>query len=284
MSPKRRDHRNIIIGVLASLVIIEAFFLFVYKPKKVAVVKKKEERPAVIKQVPPPAALPKKAILGRIAIIVDDCGYNLQPCTFSSLIKYPVTFSILPNLKHSTDVAECAHQNKKEVMLHLPMEPHHNLDKYPENYIIKTSMKKTKIEEIINAALKSVPFAAGVNNHMGSKATEDRKVMAIVFSALQKKELFFVDSLVTNQSVCQTLANEMNLSFTHRDIFLDNQNERSYIENQFALLKEEVKKNGYAVAIGHARTLTLQIIKEQTELLEKEGFKFVAVKDMIDKQ
>ena len=284
MARKKIDQRNIAIALLAAIALIEAFFLFVYKPK---VTRAKEKVAAVTKPRPAkPAVLlihreTPKPLQGRIVIIVDDCGYNLRPCEFSAKIKSPVTFSVLPSLQHSTEVAECVHGNNKEVMLHLPLEPHNNDDVYPENYLIKTSMSEAKIQGIIRKSLKSVPYASGVNNHMGSKATENTKIMTAIFNELKKRNLFFIDSLVTNNSVCQTVAKSMELPFGKRDIFLDNQNARESIEHQFELLTQEAKEKGYAVAIGHDRHLTLQIIEEQTGLLEKEGFKIISVKDLL---
>jgi len=267
-----------------AIALAEAFFLFFPRPKKITVTKEKivvtrekvkEKEMAVSREILP------KPIAGHIAIIVDDCGYNLQPCEYSQKIKSPVTFSVLPNLQHSTDVAKCIHKNGKEVMLHLPMEPHYNEDKYPENYLIKTSMSKAKIENILTKSLESVPLAAGVNNHMGSKVTEDTRAMTIVFDGLKNRRLFFIDSLVTNNSVCQAIAKSKALPFGKRGIFLDNENNRDYIEHQFELLAREARAKGYVIAIGHDRTLTLQIIQEQIQRLEKEGFKIITVGELI---
>ena len=116
---------------------------------------------------------------------------------------------------------------------------------------------------------------------MGSKATEDRHLMSIIFARLKEKKLFFVDSLVTSHSICRTLAREMHIDFARRDIFLDNKNERWYIENQFAQLSKEAKQKGYAIAIGHDRPLTLEIVKEQMEALQKQGFKIVRITDLL---
>lgn len=288
------DSKTVIIFILLILVIAEGFFLFVRRSekkapvKKVVVVVKEKKPPAVTKEedfiVIPAAETPAKPVVGHIAVIVDDCGYSVAPCSTSAALTEPVTFSVLPNLKHSVDVAECVHKNGKEVMLHLPMEPHHNTDKYPEGYIILTTMDKNTIEGIIAKSLQSVPFAAGVNNHMGSKATEDKDVMVTTLAMLKKRGLFFVDSMVTDNSVGKSIADEIQIPFTRRDVFLDNKNERSAIEKQFAQLAAIAKKRGYAIGIGHARSLTLQIIKEQTELLAKQGFKFVTVQGIINKQ
>jgi|SRR3989338_5031671 len=219
---------------------------------------------------------------GRIAIIVDDNGYNLRDCHYLKEIASPVTISILPNIKHSTEMAKCAHAYKKEVMLHLPMEPHENLDEYPKEYILNTEMPKGLIIDRLEESLKSVPYADGVNNHMGSKATENRRLMTILFAQLLAKNLFFVDSRVTSKTVGPRLARETGLSFAQRDVFLDNVNERGEIEAEFAELAKLAEKQGFAIGISHARKLSWQIIKEQTEKLKKEGFEIVPVRTIVD--
>lgn len=281
MTAKRKkfDGKNFFIFILLCVVAAQGYVLYRGKPLDLSFIKKYHKPAAVRPPVTTPpkekAERPEKPILGRIAIIIDDWGYNVQHCDLLADIKYPVTVSILPDLPHSVDVAKCAHAQGKEVMLHLPLEPHKLAEKYPKDYLIKTSMSNNQIREITNESIDHIPFVAGVNNHMGSKATEDRGVMAIIFGELFKRDLFFVDSLVTSESICRNLAREMHIPFTERNIFLDNENTRAAIEAQFAKLAEEAKRRGYAVAIGHDRTLSLQIIKEQTEELAKQGFQFV---------
>lgn len=302
-SSNKSDPRDFIIVLLVFLVLTEGFFLFVRKPsvsaptKGVTVREVKREAKDVKKQttdqlpaisVKPPVqketALPPlpraSAIEGYLAIIVDDCGYNTLPCRIAPSINGPVTFSVLPSLKFSTQVSQCTYRAGKEVMLHLPMEAHHNSDPYPENYLIKVNMSKSKIESIIAKSLASVPYAVGVNNHMGSKATENKSVMSIIFATLKRQGLFFVDS-ITGKSVCKEIAYTMKLPFAERQVFLDNKNERTYIENQFKMAAQKARENGYAIAIGHARPLTLQIIKEQADKLPNEGVAFVTVEKLI---
>lgn len=275
-NPKRIDAKNIVIVILLILVFAEGVLIFKWRPKKIAVIEK-PKKAAFVKVKPK-----EKHILGRIAIITDDWGYNSELCEPLGEIKSPISVSILPNLKHSLDIVTCAQAAHKEIMLHLPMEPHEVFEKYPANYMIETSMNKRDIEKILNNALASVPLAVGVNNHTGSKATEDNRTMQIVLAFLKQKGLFFVDSLVTSNSVCREVARGVNIPFTQRDIFLDNKNERAYIEGQFAQLVERAKSRGYAVAIGHARHLTLQIIKEQMEQLAPQGYQFVTIRQLIE--
>ena len=127
-----------------------------------------------------------------------------------------------------------------------------------------------------------MPLAIGVNNHMGSKATEDGRLMSIILSRLKGKHLFFVDSLVTNHSVCRDLAKKLGVDFAQRDVFLDNKNTREDIERQFAQLARKAQRKGYAIAIGHDRPLTWQILKEQTEALERQGFKIVSIRELLE--
>ena len=116
---------------------------------------------------------------------------------------------------------------------------------------------------------------------MGSKATEDKSLMKIVFKKLKKKGLFFVDSMTAHNTVCAPLADEMGLAFGKRDVFLDNINTREAITKQIMVLAKKARRKGYAVAIGHDRHLTMQILKEEIPLLEGQGFKFVSIKELL---
>lgn len=234
--------------------------------------------------IPPkkaPAPVSPKTI-GYIALIIDDWGYNQEHCSFLRDIKKPVAVAILPYLKHSVDIAQCSHKYGKEVMLHLPLEPHQDSATYPKDYVITTAMSSAKARYLINNALSSIPYVSGVNNHMGSKATESAPLMQILFEELKRRDMFFVDSRTSEDSVCRALSRKIKISFAERDIFLDNINERPAIEAQFALLAQKAQKHGYAVGIAHDRALSLQIIKEQTEALSARGFKFVRVRGLIN--
>ena len=217
----------------------------------------------------------------KIAIILDDWGYNANGCTFLEKIDIPITVSILPELRYSQTIARCAHQNNKEVMLHLPLEPHKFFETYPEDYVILSSMTKDKILAMLDKFFKNIPFVVGANNHMGSKASEDRALMKIVFSYFRKNNFFFVDSLVSSNSICEPLAQEEHVPFLHRNVFLDHEADAQYIKGQLDQLAERAKKQGFALGIGHDRPLTKEILLEQSQKLKNQGFKFVTVKELI---
>jgi len=221
---------------------------------------------------------------GRIAIIIDDWGQTTANCKYLKDIPEPLAVSILPGLRHTKDVANCAKLNHKLTMLHLPLEAMHNYDIYPKNYVIKTTMSPELVSQILDADLAQLPSIEGVNNHMGSKATEDKYLMKLIFKDIKKRGLFFVDSMTAHNSVCTWLSDEMGLTFGKRDVFLDNINTREAIIKQIMILAQKARHRGYAVAIGHDRHLTMQVLKEEIPLLEKQGIKFVSIKELLKKQ
>lgn len=306
---KQIDLRNIIIAALVLVVGVETYFLYQSNPgfreffvrdakspavPKKAVKKKPVQVPseelmapaAVQKPTPVPAVSVKPqrkmpAVKAHVAIVIDDWGYSTKNCEYLRSIKNPITVAVLPDLPHSNDVMQCAHEAGKEIMLHLPMEAHNNSDEYPADYLLKTNMSPLKIDRLLTNILDKMPFVVGVNNHMGSKATEDKTVMTTVFKQLKYRGLFFMDSRVTSKSVCASLAKQAGLPFASRDVFLDNINERGPIEESLAELARIALKRGKALAIGHDRSLTLQVIEDKIPWFREQGIELVTVKDYI---
>ncbi len=247
------------------------------KPKEIKPRLKPEK--AVKKPAPPV----KKAVIpagsqGRIAIVLDDWGYSLNNIQMADNLNYPFTAAVLPNLRHSKSAAEELHKQGKEVILHLPMESQAKLGM--EKDTILTSMDDGQIKDIVGRGLDNVVYARGINNHMGSKATQDPRVMEAVFKELKKRRLYFLDSAVTPESVCPELADRVNIAFIKRDVFLDNRSEHEYIKGQVEKLKSVAKKNGFAVGIGHDRKDTLEVLNEVMPELEEEGYRFVFVSEL----
>jgi polysaccharide deacetylase 2 family uncharacterized protein YibQ len=218
---------------------------------------------------------------GKIAFIIDDWGQTTANCKYLKEIPEPMAVSILPGLRHTKDVANCASLYHKVAMLHLPLEAMHNNDYYPPNYIIRTTMNAALVSKIVEDDLDQLPSIEGVNNHMGSKATADKTLMKIIFKKIRKKGLFFVDSMTSHYSVSAALAGEMGLSYGKRDVFLDNINTREAITKQIMVLAQKARHRGYAVAIGHDRHLTMQVLKDEIPLLERQGFEIVSIKSLL---
>lgn len=260
-----RGYRNykIAIWILSLLVVIESILL----------IRLLSGRPKKILKVPLP-------IKGKIAIVIDDWGYNLDNLVLLSQIRYPLTASILPNIAYSKTVALELHKNGSQIILHLPLEPHEKF-RLEQNTIL-VSMDEATIRNIIQKDLANVPYALGVSNHMGSKATEDLRTTRIVFKELKRRKLYFLDSVVSSKSVASGVARQEHISFAKRDVFLDNEEEPEYIKRQIYKLKTKAEAYGRAIGIGHDRRITLEVLREVMPQLEKEGFKFVFVSDLVN--
>ncbi len=215
----------------------------------------------------------------KVAFVFDDWGYNTRNLNLLYKLKRPVTIAVLPNLPFSKKIAEEAHAKDIEIMLHLPMEPK-NPELTPEVDTIYTKMSEKEILDKFTRSLRSIPYAKGVSNHMGSKATEDERLMRVLFAKMKRQRLYFLDSLVTENSVCQVLARKVGLRFAQRAVFLDNENNQEYIIGQIQKLARVAKLHGFAVGIGHDRKLTLSAVSRMIPDLEKDGIKLVYISEL----
>ncbi len=227
---------------------------------------------------------PKEIAKAKVAIVIDDWGYNLRYLYFLKQIDVPVTISILPDLRYSSKIAKVAESLDKEIILHLPLEPEISGRDYIglEQNTIASNMSEDEIINKFKLAITSVPYACGVSNHMGSRATKDSKLMTIIFTELKKRKLFFLDNLVTDKSICKQLAKTMKVKFASRDVFLDNLDNYEYIKGQFKELGILAQEFGQAVGIGHARFTTLKIFKDEISLMQAKGIEFVFVSDLTE--
>ncbi len=216
------------------------------------------------------------AASAQIAIVIDDWGYSLKNLPLLFEIKSPLTVSILPDVVYSTQIATAMNKRKNfEIIIHLPLEPEDIPEKNLESGTLYTSMSKEEIIASLDKALKSIPYAVGVSNHMGSKATRDEDFMRVLFSGIRTQKLFFLDSLVTPGSICEELSRQMNVRFARRSVFLDNDTRPEYIKSQLAQLVSKSKSEGSAIGIGHGNKATLKVLKEMIPRLEEQGIQFV---------
>lgn len=220
---------------------------------------------------------------GKIAIIIDDFGYYDNSTTTKFLeFDYPVTLSIIPGQKYSAKIAQDAKQFNKTIMIHLPMEA---LEEKVEEgeFTIRTDLPDSVISRRVKKAMADIPLAVGINNHMGSKATADSRVMNIVMNELKPKGKFFVDSRTTGKSVASDIARENNLKFAANDGFLErNRNEDiEYIQRKLAVIAKIAKKRGSAIVIGHPYKETIAALAEELPKLEKQGFVIVPITEVV---
>ncbi|MFC1885380.1 divergent polysaccharide deacetylase family protein [Thermodesulfobacteriota bacterium] len=188
--------------------------------------------------------------LPRIAIIIDDIGYSRYKTRRFLSLGVPITFSILPKLEKSRDLADEIYAKGHEIMLHQPMEPH-NGRLNPGPGALYVGYEAKRIEEILDENLYTIPHALGVNNHMGSRLTECRGKMNEVLDVIEDNSLFFVDSFTSSHSIAYKEASRRHVPAAFRNIFLDNHRSEKYIIGQLRKLEGHAFKYGRAVGIGH---------------------------------
>ncbi len=205
----------------------------------------------------------REAGTGNLVIIIDDLGECLDYARKLAGLDFPVTFSILPYLPQTTEVAEFAAEEGYEVMLHMPMEPEtYNRGVEPGPGALFLDMKTEEVRRQLLHSLRQVPQASGMNNHMGSAFTRHREGMQVVMEELCKRDMFFLDSVTTPDSVAPGVARELGLDFFQRHIFLDNIRSPEAISVQLEKAEQMASRHGQAIAIGHPYQETLQALQE----------------------
>jgi uncharacterized protein len=235
-------------------------------------------QPAPAPAIPSQPSLPP---LARVAIVIDDFGDNLEIAKAFAELPIPVTFSILPQQKYSTAIAQLAHERSREVMLHLPMEPRNYPNKKPGAGALLLSMSDEKMGQAVQTALDTSPFFSGLNNHMGSRFTENASAMKVVLAEVQRRGLYFLDSSTSPRSAAYATAREMQIPCGRRDIFLDHAPGEAAVRSQIRLLLRRARIVGSATAIGHAREATLRALTEGLNGFSQERVAVVPASDLM---
>jgi polysaccharide deacetylase 2 family uncharacterized protein YibQ len=230
-----------------------------------------------------PAVKPAK-ITGSavVAIIIDDMGSSVSEVRALMNIGVPLTFSVIPGLHQSREVATVAHNNGYEVMVHIPMEPQDYPQRRLESNGLLLSYRDNDIESRMRGFANVIPYAIGANNHMGSRFTEDREKMGVVLSVLKENGMFFIDSMTTPKSVGLALSREMGLRTTARTApFLDNSEDVSAIKVQLASLTKLAVKKGSAVGICHPHRGTILALTQELPIMRQQGIRFVYASTLV---
>ena len=220
--------------------------------------------------------------LPQLALIIDDGGYNMENFKEMLGIGKPLTYAILPFTPHAREAALLAYRDGSEVMLHLPMEPKNGEQYSLEKNTVRTGMDSKRVQKILEDALKQVPHVRGINNHMGSKATEDPQVMEALMQVLKKEGLYFIDSNTSVQTLGPEMARKAGVASRRNDRFIDREKDIEAIKEAVRLAMRKAKQEGRAVAIGHPHPLTARAIKEMISEIEKEGIRLVFASEVVE--
>ncbi len=220
----------------------------------------------------------------KVAIIIDDMGSSLEAVQEICALKLPVTVSILPLSTYALETAQIAHEHGLEVMLHLPGESLNHQDGIDEtNGFIRSGMDEKDIRRIIEESLAKVPYVEGINNHMGSKITQEETVMRPILELLKGKGLYFIDSRTTADSIAYDLAQKMGLRSAYRNVFLDSPTGVNFTKQKIVDLCRFSLRTGKAIAIGHPFPETLEALRKNFGLLQKYRVTPVFVSQVVEK-
>ncbi len=243
----------------------------------------KVERPAVVglpETVAAPALPHDRPQQAVVVVIIDDMGVDIKRSARAIALPPGVTLSFLPYARHLVDQVEKAKQGHHYLMLHLPMQPISPRENPGPNALTVDANAET-LKDRIQKNLESFDDYIAVNNHMGSRFTQDESGMQLVMQALKKRHLIFVDSKTSPSSVAQKAARKEHVPMVSRDVFLDHVDDAAHVEKSLAQTEKIALKQGYAIAIGHPKDNTLNALEKWLPGLEAKGIKIVSVTSLI---
>lgn len=206
----------------------------------------------------------------RVVIIIDDIGFDKKISLAMAGLDPDITLSILPGAPHAKAIAEALHQMGTEILLHLPMEPMEYPKVDPGPGALLSTMTPDELLYHLRENLDAIPHAAGVNNHMGSRMTTLSPQMKQIFTVLKQRNLFFIDSLTSKESLCRPCAKLLQVPFAQRDVFLDNVQDQDYIKKQLDILLDIAVRHGTGIGIGHPYKATFLTLKSEMPRLKQK--------------
>jgi polysaccharide deacetylase 2 family uncharacterized protein YibQ len=227
---------------------------------------------------PPGAGFPP---LGKAAIVIDDLGVDLKVAKDLLAIPLALTFSVMPQQAHTREISKLAHDRGREVLVHMPMEPRGYPQVSPGPGALLVSMGGDRLRQALQSALASVPYASGVNNHMGSTFTEQAESMRLVLAELRSRGLYFLDSYTTPESVACGVAEQLQVPCGRRDIFLDHEINEDFVRSQIQRLIREAKIQGASVAIAHPHAVTIKVLQQESARFAEERVAVVPLREVL---
>lgn len=226
-------------------------------------------------------AVPVAAVQGRpaIAVVIDDMGVDRRRSMQVVALPGPLTLAWLPYANGARAQAAAARRAGHELLVHIPMEPSGIADPGPDAML--TGLPPEELRRRLKAGLSAIDDYVGINNHMGSRFTEDRKAMALVLKEIGRRGLLFLDSRTSGRSVGHALAREMRLPAAVRDVFIDHDMSPAAVRASLAKLEQVARRQGFAIGIGHPHDVTIRALAEWLPGLEQRGFTRIPVSAVV---
>lgn len=229
--------------------------------------------PAKAASILPPKENAGGQVTGRLAIVIDDAGRDLDSQHIYEQMGIPLTLAVMPDQVHTRDAALSWRAHGLPVILHQPMESVSGIGMEPK--VILTSMSDTDIRQMLRDSLSQLPEAIGINNHQGSKATIDARTMDIVMNELHHRGLFFFDSHTNSTTAADKAAKTYGVPYVRNDLFVDNSASVSDICAMIQEGADRAKKKGTYIIIGHCRPHTAEAFRQMVPKLKAQGIEFV---------
>ena len=224
----------------------------------------------------------KKISLREVAIIIDDIGYDLNAVKALLKIDTNLTFAVLPFQNHSREAAEMLHKAKREILLHLPMEPVSYPQEKPGEGALFTEMNNDELLFQLKKNISAVPYVIGVNNHMGSKFMIDEQKLSLIFKELKRENLFFVDSRTSPDTKALSIAKRTGINIAERKIFIDNNNNYNETYNNLINIAKS-DDDSPKIIIGHPYPETIRALKDAVKVMREKGVSIVPASQIIKK-
>lgn len=187
----------------------------------------------------------------KIAIVIDDFGNHMNGTPEMLNMPFHFTAAIMPFMPSTKADAEEAHRRGHDVIVHLPLEPIRGKKEWLGPGAITVEMSDEEIRARVLKAIADVPHAVGMNNHMGSKATADERVMTVILTVCKEKGLFFLDSRTTHKTVVPKIAEELGVNYLSNQVFLDDVYSEAHVAKQVAAVKKLLENQDSVITIGH---------------------------------
>jgi len=217
----------------------------------------------------------------RVAIIIDDIGYRKSD-HFAIELPGSITYAILPHTPYGKSLAEIANAQNKDIILHIPMEAENGKALGPG--ALTSQMDEESIRTSLEESFAEIPFAIGINNHMGSKLTQLYSPMMWTMRYLKENNMIFIDSVTTENSKARNLARHLGVPNLSRHLFLDNELSIQYISGQFNRLIHQAKKYKRVVAIAHPHPETIVALTRLLPLLKENNIELVGISKLLAQQ
>jgi polysaccharide deacetylase 2 family uncharacterized protein YibQ len=228
----------------------------------------------------PAKTITKRARLPKIAFIIDDIGYDIAIAEAFMKLKIPVCLSVLPDAPYSKEIAQIILKSKREMLLHLPMEPKGYPGVNPGEGALMVNMERETIQRIVREDIEKLPGIKGVNHHMGSLFSEDYVRMKHVLDEVKIHNLYYIDSRTTNRTAALKVAKALGVPSGEKSLFIDNDLNEKTLSYQMERLLGMARNRGEAIGIGHPHRETIDILKKYTEQLMKY-FEVVPVSELV---